>query len=304
MCSIARSPSRVKALRAVHIEAQGSVLKVKREGYDSISSCSSGGPRGRVYGFSRASRKRLLEKVGRLELEQVPGHRHCATMITLTYAGPEDDLPTIEQTKRDKRAFVERVRRRFPQASAILRLEFESSGARDYHPHWHLLFFGLPYVDKSVINAWWAEIVGPSWSSESATRIEAVRSKRGAMAYAAKYCGKAGGGLVHGAYPHAGGGSEQVNEAGLVHTGRVWSVFNRACLPFADLITLEKVGGRWFYDFKRLARRRWAGVNDHAEAGFTLFVDDPERWLEAALGPSYSRLHAPDGVLCLSSIAP
>jgi hypothetical protein len=233
-------------------------------------------------------------------------------MLTLTYGGPEGALPTIEQTKAHKRAFVERLRRRFPQCSGILRLEFESSGVRDYHPHWHFLLFNLPYVPAEVINRWWSEIVGSRWSSEYSTRIEKVRSLRGVLHYAAKYVGKAGGGLVNAAYPHApslvvsadGNGVVVVGPDDPVHTGRLWSVFNRSAMPWADLVTFAVArGGRggWFYDLKRMARRVWPGVNGLPWAGFTLFVDNPERWAELALGSEYSRYRAAGGVSCIGS---
>ena len=74
-----------------------------------------------------------------------------------------------------------------------------------------------------------------------------------------------------------------VNEDGLVWTGRVWFIHNRECLPFADLIELSIIVGRWFYDLKRDARKVWPLVNDHGWAGITLFRDNPKRWLELAL---------------------
>ena len=66
-------------------------------------------------------------------------------------------------------------------------------------------------------------------------------------------------------------------------SGRVWGAFNRDHLPFAEVIELAIVRGRWFFNVKRGARRVWEGVNDHAWAGFSLFVDNPERWIELEL---------------------
>jgi hypothetical protein len=243
--------------------------------------------------MSRASRKRLLEKVARLELRPQAGQRRYATMVTLTYGGAESSLPTIEEAKDHKRAFVERLRRRFPGGSGIVRLEFDSSGARDYHPHWHFILFNVPWLDKVEVNRWWSDIVGPRWASRWSTRIEAVRTLRGVLYYAAKYAAKAGGGLVNAAYPHAvsrlvvdavtGEIVEWVEDpAELVHTGRVWSVWNRAHLPYAARRVVHLARGGWFFDVKRAARGRWAGVNGLAWAGFALFCGDPGQWVEMA----------------------
>jgi hypothetical protein len=109
------------------------------------------------------------------------------------------------------------------------------------------------------------------------------------VSYVSKYAAKESGGLVHVAYPHAGIDEEtgevvgDINEDGLVWTGRVWFIHNRDCLPFADLVELSIILGPWFFDLKRDARKVWSLVNDHAWAGFTVFRGNPERWLELAL---------------------
>jgi hypothetical protein len=204
------------------------------------------------------------------------GHRYVATLITLTYPGEQDSLPAPQEVKTNLQAFLKRIKRRFPLASSVWRLEFDSSGARDYHPHFHLIMFGLPWIDKKEILRWWCEITGRE--SDNATRVEAIRSRRGMMAYAAKYCAKRSdgdSGLVHLTYLDEHFGSDC--------TGRVWGVFNRACLPFAERVEVSIIKGPWFHDLKRGARKVWERVNDHAWAGFSLFVDNSERWLELAL---------------------
>jgi hypothetical protein len=275
----------------VTLEAQGSVLVVTRA-LGAPGGTGGGGTRGKVCGFSKASRKRLLEKLGRLSMQgqQVKGHRHVATFVTLTYPGDENTLPSPKRCKEDGRAFLERLRRRFPKASGMWRFEHESEGQRDYHPHLHLLLFGLPFVDKKVIQEWWSEIIG---RPRPFTRIESVRSQRGVMHYAAKYAAKVGSGLDYLAYPHATL-NEETGEIegedmlpdGRIHTGRVWGVFNRDFLPYAELVECCLTLGRWFFDMKRKGREVWEGVNTFKWAGFTLFVDDPGAWLRWAEGAS------------------
>jgi hypothetical protein len=220
--------------------------------------------------------------------ETVDGHRCVAVFLTLTYPGREEELPTPDEAKAHLRAFLERFRRRYPECSGVWRLEFKSSGARSYHPHFHLILFRLPWVSKEAVQRWWREVIDCEWERPF-TRVEAVRSWRGVMSYAGKYITGEEGGLDHVAYPHAGFDSEtgevvgEVDvESGLVHTGRVWGVFNRDFLPYAELREFVLGVGAWFFDLKRSARRKWDGVNDNAWAGFTLFVDNPERWVELA----------------------
>jgi hypothetical protein len=235
-----------------------------------------GGLRGKVRGFSRASRKRLLELVARLDYEQIQGHRHIATFITLTYPGEQGTLPSPQECKRHLWAFWKRIERRWPWVSGVWREQFDSGGERDYHPHFHLILFNLPWIDKAEILRWWCEITGRD--SENATRIEAIRTWRGVLSYAARYCAEPSGddgGLVHLAYLAEHFGSDC--------TGRVWGVFNRDNLPFAEVVELAIIRGRWFFDLKRGARKVWERVNDHAWAGFSLFVENPERWVELAL---------------------
>jgi hypothetical protein len=147
----------------------------------------------------------------------------------------------------------------------------DSSGERPYHPHFHVLFFGLPYVSKDTIKQWWGEVIG---RDKPITRIEAIRSWRGVMSYAARYVSAATAASVLDslAYLH---GSDV--------TGRVWAVFNRSCLPFGKLIKLSFGSHPWFHGLKRAARRYFAGVNGYRNQGFTLFTDNPERWLELLL---------------------
>ena len=63
-------------------------------------------------GFSPGSRRRLVEKLNRLE---VPEHER-ALFVTLTY---HLDLPDFETAERNRRAFVERIRRHSKGVRAV-----------------------------------------------------------------------------------------------------------------------------------------------------------------------------------------
>ena len=108
-----------------------------------------GGQRGTVSAFSRASRKRMLERLARLQPEDAQGPM---SMITLTYG---EQFPDAQGAKRDLVAFWKRVRRAFLGAGAIWRVEFQKRGA----PHFHLIFYG-PYLPKGLLQLWWGRVIG------------------------------------------------------------------------------------------------------------------------------------------------
>jgi hypothetical protein len=248
-----------------------------------------GGRRGLVNGFSRSSRKRLLELLASLEPGNQQG-RVVAVFLTLTFPG----VPSPFEAKAFLQTFLKRAGRRFPGASGVWRLEFQRRGS----PHFHLMLFGLPFWRKDEVQRVWGEVIG---EDRPFTRIEAVRSWRQCIAYAAKYMSKPSefgpAAPVSGAPSVAeqdgtgdGTGSGGFNydayltdsETGEIFTGRVWGVFNRAGLPFGDIFEVTQPLGAWFWAFKRCGRRVWRRVNSLMFAGFTLFRDDPAQWIALA----------------------
>lgn len=93
--------------------------------------------RGKIKGFSRGSRGRLLKTVGRLRQEALP------VFVTLTY--PDDFPVTPERWRRDLAALWRRIRRQWPEAAAIWKKEFKrrKSGvnAGKVAPHYHMLLW-------------------------------------------------------------------------------------------------------------------------------------------------------------------
>lgn len=159
-----------------------------------------GGMRGKIKGFSAASRRRLLRKFARITFDNSSG----ALVITLTY--PEH-FPSVEVSKRDLAAFRKRLLRMFPGCAAIVKLEFQERGA----PHFHLFLLGVPFIHHEVIAKIWADICGYTGEEyekhlAAGTEVRRVYSRRQAISYIAKYLGKV----------------EQCDVEGV---GRFWSVF-------------------------------------------------------------------------------
>jgi len=124
------------------------------------------------------------------------------------------------------------------------------------------------FIPKEDVTRLWGEVLGVE--APWATRVERVRSFQGVVSYAAKYLGKAG--LVYGAYL-----SERYGAL-----GRVWGVWGRERLPFAALVVVRVAWGRWFWTWKRYARRYYRHILPGA-AGFFILVVGVERWLRLLL---------------------
>lgn len=243
----------------VEVEFQGRLVRTRvryrRQGR------AGGGRRGAIHQFSRASRRRLMQLLARLQFQG-------AIFITLTFPGDGAALPSPAQAKAALFSFLKRLERRYPAMSCVWRFEWESKGRREYNPHFHLLVFGVEFIPKEEVTKLWEEVLGVK--APWATRIERVRSFRGVMSYAAKYLGKAG--LVYDAYL-----SERYGAL-----GRVWGAWGRRRLPFAPLVVARVAWGRWFWDWKRYARRYYRHILSGV-AGFFLLVACTGRWVRLLL---------------------
>lgn len=181
-----------------------------------------GGARGGIKGFSKQSRKRLLELIACVQREA-----ELPCFVTLTY--PEY-YPDVFKAKRDLKVFNQRLMRRFPSAGAIWKLEPQQRGA----PHFHLLVWGVHQVDlfSWVVNNWY-EIAGNGDVNHlrfhaglipgTQKCVQKVRSWRGVWSYAAKYLGK----------------TFEVAEWGNLWTGRFWGVLARENIPFGEVQEIE-----------------------------------------------------------------
>jgi len=180
--------------------------------------------------------------------------------VTLTY--PEE-YPDVETAKRHLRAWLMRLKRAAPRAGWVWRMEFQERGA----PHFHLLIWGVPFLDKEWVSRTWYEVVssGDPKHLRAGTRVERVWSWRGVLSYAAKYMTKDDDGPV----PE--------------WTGRVWGYGGN--LPLASVVVLA-LSWRDLVQFIRAVRRftRWRNVR--LGRGGWFFSSSPRMWLRLALvGP-------------------
>jgi hypothetical protein len=237
----------------IEVEVQGNVFKASVRGRRQVG----GGRRGRVYGFSAKSRKRLIEKVLRLETDR------RLLFLTLTY---RDDLVPPSEVKRHLDLFGKRLVRRFPGVAGCWRFGVESSGERVYNPHLHVLLFNLSFLPVEWLEKVWSEVTG---GRGGFVWVELVGWRR-VLLYLSKYVAKVeqGRSLDYMTYL-----------TGEEWPGRWWGFFGRSKLPWAYLSGLTFSVGPWFWRLKRAGRKVWAGLNTNPYAGFTLFRDNPGRWL-------------------------
>jgi hypothetical protein len=258
-------------------EAQGSFVQV-RWSVGTLQPRKNYAVRGVITEFSNRSRRRLLERCARLDLNSITRAKKCV-FITLTYG---QLFPDTDTAKKHLRAFLERIRRAYPQASAIWRLEYQKRAA----PHFHLMLFELPFIPKEKITEAWGEIVGIEfWDTshekirEPMTRIEMIHNPRHVIAYVSKYIAK-----VEKADALSG-----FNVVPYLHAGRFWGVFNGENLPFAEvfIITLDSITDNMqsiLFQYKRLMAKKWFRANKFGRLrGAAIFVNDARQWYDAFL---------------------
>jgi hypothetical protein len=163
------------------------------------------GVRGRIFGMSAASRKRLFDQLNQVKRSAF----RDALFVTLTY--PAEYSLNWREWKRDLQAFLKRLCREYPRVSVLWRLEFQRRGA----PHFHLFVFGVRFLPYALVGRWWFEVVGSGDQKHLAagTEVRRVQNRRKAIHYVAKYMAK----------PDP--------ECGERPTGRVWGVRGGKWLP-------------------------------------------------------------------------
>ena len=220
-----------------------------------------GGLRGTVKGFSRGSRRRLMSKIAKIDRRAM-----LPAFVTLTYP---DSFPEPRESKKHLKVFVKRLRREFPSAGLIWKLEPQQRGA----PHYHLLVWGC---EVGELRTWvpqnWYEIGGGGdikhllWHEGKLGNgnkhcTQQVHSFRGVWAYAAKYLGKT--------FEIAGWDSKAV--------GRFWAVVSPVNIPFGELQVRELPRA----DAVAIMRyqKRFAKLKSRDYPSLTIFCDS-EQWVD------------------------
>lgn len=204
----------------------------------------SRGKRGEVFGFSKASRRRLVDKLmlvpwSELNDQGPASPTATAFLVTLTYPR---DFPARASTSKVHldnwhRALAHTTDKGY---SAIWRLEYQKRGA----PHYHILmFFDRPVHTTSFLN-WslqsWAKVVksGDRWHPLRGVDVRPVSTDNAGngklMLYLVKYLTKL--------------------DEGTTRTGRCWGEWGNIPQVVRAAVTFQTTAG-----FARLLRRirRW-----------------------------------------------
>lgn len=236
----------------------GSLVRVSKvPGFQQFES-DSRGTRGKISGFSRKSRLALLQTTAKLDRA---GER--PKFVTLTYPGEYPEF--FQDWKNDLDNFAKRLERKYPGVSFIWKLEPQERGA----PHFHLLVWGVPWMDKEWLSRSWYEIVGSGDERHlrAGTRVENIRSWNGVMCYAGKkYMGK----------------ECTLPRNWPTFAGRFWGIYGRRKMPFAKPVSVDFTK-RGLIRVHRLMRRYFQskGVDWKTGGGVLLFTSDFELWIRA-----------------------
>jgi hypothetical protein len=211
------------------------------------------GIRGKVRGFSRASRRNLLRRLAAINRTAFRAFEGKVFSLTLTY--PKQYPEDLELCKRHLKAFLKRLERRYGPFAAFWRLGIQVRGAW----HFHLLLFAppsfgtLPELRYSVASCWY-EVTGKVSEGHlrAGTNLEVVRRWKKATSYAEKYLAK----------------EEQFPEG--METGRVWGTWNKEFLPVRWETT--QVSLRDAYKIRRIYRKLGRKKCSSSQLRITVFV--------------------------------
>lgn len=239
-----------KVLGNIDYFIDGSLIKVTKPRIS--QSQKGGGYRGRISGFSKNSRRRLMRTLAKVSKVELP------LFVTLTYPAQWD--PDYKTWKRDLEKFIKRLNYKFEKSSGFWKLEPQKRGA----PHFHMMIWGVKFLDLMCFTAKaWYEVVksGDYNHFLAGTRVERVKSWKGVMSYSAKYLGKVVESLE-----------------GWDYVGRYWGMFSKVNLPWSELVSVE-LTEREAINFIRLLRR-YAHIKGRDYKSLTCFVNNPAYWFE------------------------
>jgi len=227
--------------------------------------------RGEVTGFSKRSRLRLMHLFA--TLSDAP-----AMFITLTYG---QKYPTAAKAKTHLKSLFKRLQRENPDASMVWRIELQKRLA----PHFHLILYGFKFISFKRLRAMWLEVIGHEYANTAngtikcpSMKVIRMKGTRQVSAYVSKYVAK---------QEDAGTLDSEPYLAAQKEIGRHWGVMGSDKLPYAQKIIIElpdeEASHKIFYDFKRVMRRYWQGVNRYGNTGASIFSDNATDWLRYAL---------------------
>jgi hypothetical protein len=166
--------------------------------------------RSEITGFSERSRRRLRKLLHSLDREA------DSLFLSLTW---HEVLPTPDEAKAALDRFWKRMRRVFPGASAVWKMEPQERG----YPHFHLMVYGIRWINPQTVSRLWHACTEETSEQhrKSGVDVEWVRGDEKLQSYLAKYFSKTDEG-----WPEAAGKEWE-------QPGRFWGKLERKNLPYA-----------------------------------------------------------------------
>lgn len=219
-----------------------------------------GGKRGKITGFSFASRRRLMQTIARIRFDAP-----LPMFVTLTYP---NKFPTPLESKKHIDRFLKRLHRKFSGVGGVCKLEPQQRGA----PHYHMLVYGVPFQELAYFVPFaWHDIAGDGDDNhlkfhlgllDNELCVQEVRSRQGVMRYASKYLGK----------------TFEVSGWDEVYPGRFWSVFGKENVPFGQSMVMyitKKDAHIWMR-----YQRRFANIKKHLNRTSLTTFCNADQWTE------------------------
>jgi hypothetical protein len=239
--------------------------------------------RGIISQFSNKSRKRLIEQFTRLDHKKMKFTKERVKFITLTYI---DNMQDGLLAKLHLKRFIERLQYAHEKLWVVWKLDFQERGAM----HFHLIVGNMKFTDFEEIQKMWSEC---SEQAENVfTRIEAIKSIRGVLSYAAKYMtkevspntGEEVKATDVSSVRRAAGGSGSLVLTICHNFGRFWGVYGRQHLPLADKVeTMCALTDSMYNWFLSIVDSPYCNTNQ----SWTVFGEHVDR-LYKALGALYT----------------
>jgi len=169
-----------------------------------------------ISGFSEDSRRRLRSRLHSLRRDA------GGLFLTLTYQHCD---PTPEKAKRDLDTFWKRLKRRFPDVSAVWKMEPHTEDENRGVPHFHLMVFGVSFIPVQWLSKTWHDVTEEQdyAHEKSCVDLEPFVNEDGKLqSYLTKYMEE-----TYDEWPEA-------EESGpWAETGRWWGCLSRKHLPWA-----------------------------------------------------------------------
>lgn len=280
------------------ITQQGQLLQVKVMRRAIWERKSFGGSRGEVTGFSKGSRKRMIDTLARIDKKKIRWGKYPPKFWTLTY---KENVTSYGRAKRDLKVFVERMQERFPEFACVWKMEQQKRGAI----HFHLMVFGVPFYpiqDKDGVTGLqqhWSQVNGEIGVNNSFDQ-EIIRSINGVMFYVAKYMTKdvteddtelsemcvsddkrtpySQAYQAHGCHlPTMGSSMTHIFSQLKVSTGRWWGVYGRGNMPYGDMREICGVSAlKTMSEWKDYLNNEYARLT----VSFTLYGEQSADWYD------------------------